>query len=86
MINNLPQTFLADESCDFAIIRALRAEGFDVVSVAESYPALFDENVFPMEDGEDVFPTMDRIVKKKGIKPLTMKQVEQIVHEVRGVS
>ena len=45
MINNLNQTFLADESCDFAIIRALRAEGFDVVSVAESYPALVDENV-----------------------------------------
>ena len=45
MINNLNQTFLADESCDFAIIRALRAEGFDVVSVAESYPALADENV-----------------------------------------
>ena len=45
MINNLNQTFLADESCDFAIIRALRAKGFDVVSVAESYPALADENV-----------------------------------------
>jgi len=42
--------------------------------------------VFPAEDGEDVFPTMDRIVKKRGIKPLTMKQVEQIVHDVRGVS
>ncbi|MFH1973993.1 MAG: hypothetical protein ABIJ52_00345 [Pseudomonadota bacterium] len=41
--------------------------------------------VFPMEDDEDVFPTMDRIVKKRGIKPLTMKQVEQIVHDVRGV-
>jgi len=45
LINNLNQTFLADESCDFAIIRALRAKGFDVVSVAESYPALADENV-----------------------------------------
>jgi len=45
LTNNLNQTFLADESCDFAIIRALRAEGFDVVSVAESYPALADENV-----------------------------------------
>ena len=45
MINNLNQTFLADESCDFAIIRALRAEGFDVVSVTESYPALADEYV-----------------------------------------
>jgi len=41
----LKQTFLADESCDFAIIRALRAEGFDVASVAESYPSLADEFV-----------------------------------------
>jgi len=39
-----------------------------------------------MEDGKDIFPTMDRVVKKRGIKPLTMKQVEQIVHDVRGVS
>jgi len=38
LINNLNQTFLADESCDFAIIRALRAEGFYVVSVAENFP------------------------------------------------
>ena len=41
--------------------------------------------VFPTVDGEDVFPFMDRIVKRKGIKPLTMKQVEKIVHDVRGV-
>jgi len=41
--------------------------------------------VFPTVDGEDVFPSMDRIVKRKGIKPLTMKQVEKIVHDVRGV-
>lgn len=41
--------------------------------------------VFPATDAEDVFPIMDRIVKKKGIKPLTMKQVEKIVHDVRGV-
>ena len=27
--------FLADESCDFAVVRALRAEGHDVVAVAE---------------------------------------------------
>jgi hypothetical protein len=31
LTNNLNQTFLADESCDFAIIRALRAEGFDAL-------------------------------------------------------
>ena len=27
--------FLADESCDFAVVRALRAEGHDVVAVSE---------------------------------------------------
>ena len=27
--------FLADESCDFAAVRALRADGYDVVAVAE---------------------------------------------------
>lgn len=27
--------FLADESCDFAVVRALRAEGYDVVAVSE---------------------------------------------------
>lgn len=27
--------FLADESCDFAIVRALRANGFDVLAVSE---------------------------------------------------
>ncbi len=27
--------FLADESCDFAAVRALRAEGYDVLAVSE---------------------------------------------------
>jgi predicted nuclease of predicted toxin-antitoxin system len=27
--------FLADESCDFAVVRALRANGHDVIAVAE---------------------------------------------------
>ncbi len=27
--------FLADESCDFAVVRALRASGFDVLAVSE---------------------------------------------------
>jgi predicted nuclease of predicted toxin-antitoxin system len=28
--------FMADESCDFAVVRALRARGFDVLAVTES--------------------------------------------------
>lgn len=37
--------FLADESCDFAAVRALRAEGFDVLSVAENLSGAEDEQV-----------------------------------------
>ncbi len=30
-----PLRFLADESCDFAVVRALRADGYDVVALTE---------------------------------------------------
>jgi hypothetical protein len=30
--------FLADESCDFAIVRALRAQGYDVLAVSVVQP------------------------------------------------
>ena len=34
--------FLADESCDFAVIRALRANGHDVIAVSEVTPRAED--------------------------------------------
>jgi hypothetical protein len=34
--------FLADESCDFAVVRALREVGHDVVAVAEVFPRAED--------------------------------------------
>jgi len=34
-MNTSDLRFLADESCDFAIVRALRAEGYDVLAVSE---------------------------------------------------
>jgi predicted nuclease of predicted toxin-antitoxin system len=37
--------FIADESCDFAIVRALRAYGHDIVAVSETSPRLPDEKV-----------------------------------------
>jgi len=37
--------FLADESCDFAVIRSLRSEGYDVVAVSESFPSAPDIEV-----------------------------------------
>jgi predicted nuclease of predicted toxin-antitoxin system len=40
--------FLADESCDFAAVRALRGEGFDVLSVAEVDPGSDDERVIEL--------------------------------------
>ena len=40
--------FLADESCDFAVVRALRSEGHDVVAVAEISPRSTDTEVIAM--------------------------------------
>jgi predicted nuclease of predicted toxin-antitoxin system len=37
--------FLADESCDFAVVRALRAAGFDVLCILESSPRAEDSEV-----------------------------------------
>ena len=37
--------FLADESCDFAVVRALRAAGFDVLCISESTPRAEDSEV-----------------------------------------
>ena len=34
--------FLADESCDFSVVRALRAVGHDVLAVAELWPRAED--------------------------------------------
>jgi predicted nuclease of predicted toxin-antitoxin system len=38
-------TFLADESCDFLIVRKLRSAEYDVLSVAESFPSSTDKQV-----------------------------------------
>lgn len=37
--------FLADESCDFAVVRALRAAGHDVKAIVEVCPGISDEEV-----------------------------------------
>jgi hypothetical protein len=37
--------FLADESCDFSVVRALRAEGHDIVAIAEISPREEDDDV-----------------------------------------
>ncbi len=40
--------FLADESCDFAVVRALRKAGHDVLAVAEQSAQASDENVLDL--------------------------------------
>ena len=39
---------LADESCDFAVVRALRAAGHDVAVIVESAPGTPDDNVIDL--------------------------------------
>ncbi len=45
--------FLADESCDFAVVRTLRTAGFDVLSVSESAPRAEDSEVIGLALRED---------------------------------
>jgi predicted nuclease of predicted toxin-antitoxin system len=44
--------FLADESCDFAVIRALREAGHDVTAVAEINPGVDDRIVIALAHSE----------------------------------
>jgi predicted nuclease of predicted toxin-antitoxin system len=53
--------FLADESCDFAVVRALRTAGHDVVAVAEVQEGAPDETVVALAlEGSYVLLTEDR--------------------------
>jgi predicted nuclease of predicted toxin-antitoxin system len=40
--------FLADESCDFAVVRSLRAAGHDVIAVASAQPGAADAVVIDL--------------------------------------
>ena len=44
--------FLADESCDFTVVRALRAAGHDVLAVAEISPRSADHDVMALASQE----------------------------------
>src|ERR1700674_3746455 len=53
--------FFADESCDFRVVRALRAAGHDVKAVIELAPGAADSMVFDMAEREGrIFVTEDR--------------------------
>ena len=47
-----PLRFLADESCDFAVVRALRSAGYDVTAVAQSIPSAPDSEVLEKAEKE----------------------------------
>ncbi len=44
--------FLADENCDFTVVRALRAAGHDVLCVSEITPRAGDSEVIKLADDE----------------------------------
>ncbi|MBI4311137.1 MAG: DUF5615 family PIN-like protein [Chloroflexi bacterium] len=44
--------FLADESCDFAVVKALRAAGHDVTTVADVAPQAEDSVVLQLAQSE----------------------------------
>lgn len=41
--------------------------------------------VLSADKKEDIFEFTDLLTKRHGIKPLSLKEIEKIVHEVRGV-
>lgn len=45
--------FLADEGCDFAVVRALRTLEHDVVAICEHSPGVSDEQVAELARSED---------------------------------
>lgn len=45
--------FLADESCDFAVVRALRAAKHDVVAISETFSGAEDEAVIGLAVREE---------------------------------
>jgi predicted nuclease of predicted toxin-antitoxin system len=53
--------FLAEESCDYRVVRALRAAGHDVKAVIELAPGAADSAIFEMAEREErIFVTEDR--------------------------
>ena len=52
-MNSQSLSFLADESCDFSVIRALRTVGYSVKAIAEISPSLPDEMVLELAVAEN---------------------------------
>lgn len=53
--------FVADESCDFAVVRSLRAANHDVIAVAEISPRIADDAVLKLaRDDRRILLTEDK--------------------------
>ena len=53
--------FLADESCDFAFVRILRQNGYDVKAIAEAMPGVSDLKVLELGfEGKRILLTEDK--------------------------
>ncbi len=52
-MNDVVLRFLADESCDFGVVRALRAEGYDVVALTEITTRSIDDDVIAQSYDEN---------------------------------
>ena len=67
-------------------VKKLLEVGKDKSVTVESLPFKAGEKVevivLPAE--RDIFDFMDEVVRKKKIAPMTLKEIEKIVHEVRG--
>jgi uncharacterized protein with PIN domain len=62
-MTSTPLRFLADESCDFAVVRALRADGYDVFAVSEVMNRSDDHGLIELAHRERrILPTEDAAV------------------------
>ncbi|RYC67591.1 DUF5615 family PIN-like protein [Spirosoma sordidisoli] len=64
-------TFVADENFDFAIVKQLRAEGYSVLAIAESFSSISDPQVLQIA------------VDKKAILLTEDKDFGELVHRLR---
>ena len=91
--------FLADESCDAALVRVLRGAGHDVVSIAETSPGAVDRVVLALAlTGVRVLLTRDKdfgeLVFSAGVRasgvllirypPFARSALPQLVTELAG--
>lgn len=79
--------FLADESCDFSVVRTLRRTGFDVLSVSESIPRAEDSEVIELAlrekrilltEDKDSFPAFARKPISRDVLNLVKQQGEKL--------